>query len=377
MALRGSETTESFRIKVGLMSNKKEKIVSFESINRKEYIVDTVTGIMVAGILICVLRGATHFIIQWICDVLCGDGWQFYARTLCSALVSALSLSLPVFIYGLAVDSKLKTVFAKKSSVPVAQKALFGALGAAASVAAALVFLKASFFAMDVASLSGYEFTVAVPDIGATAVENAFYVIVYALVPALVCEPLYRGVIMNRLSKDSYLLAVLIPAVIFAANHPTIPQIPYMLAVGVVLGWTYLKTEDIRISILIHALTNAVIAYLYVKAGSVEAFTLDEISGVFLVGLILIFAGVMVIFAFSRLRHPEQESKPFSIKESLRGLFGTFGIYVLIIVVMFQLGAWHIDNTTFEIKGSEENKGHSQTQQYDEDETSEQDNINE
>ena len=27
MALRGSETTESFRIKVGLMSNKKEKIV--------------------------------------------------------------------------------------------------------------------------------------------------------------------------------------------------------------------------------------------------------------------------------------------------------------------------------------------------------------
>ena len=90
--------------------SKKEKIITFEQMNRKEYVSDTVTGVMVAGILICVLRGLTHFLIQWTGDLIPGGGWQFYIRTLLSAVISALSLAVPLWIYGLAVDSKLKKV---------------------------------------------------------------------------------------------------------------------------------------------------------------------------------------------------------------------------------------------------------------------------
>ncbi len=328
---------------------KKKKIVSFDTMNRKEYIADTVSAVMVAGILICVSRGLLNFPIEWIGNALSGDGWQFYFKTLLTAIISAVGLTLPLYIYGLLVDSPVKKVFKRNDRTPPLQKVLYGVLGSIAAISVAILCLKLSFTIMDLAKAEGYIFTMNAPDVGSNAFQNFFFILVYALVPAVLCEPFYRGVVMNRLSKDSYLLAVLIPSIIFAANHPTIPQMPYMLLVGIILGWIYLKTEDIIVPIVIHALVNGVISYLYVKAGSAESFTLSG-KNIFIImgGTLLVAVGMAIIMGI-RIKNRSPEDKPFSVKESLKGLFGTFGIYVLAIIVILQLGHLHIDNPTFEI----------------------------
>ncbi len=333
---------------------KKKKIVSFDAMNRKEYIADTVSAVMVAGILICVSRGLLNFPIEWIGNALAGDGWQFYLKTLLTAIISAVGLTLPLYIYGLLVDSPVKKVLQRNSETPAFQKVLYGILGSIAAISVAILCLKLSFMVMDIAKAEGYIFTMNAPDTGVNGWQNAFFILVYALVPAILCEPFYRGVVMNRLSKDSYLLAVLIPAIIFAANHPTIPQMPYMLLVGIILGWIYLKTEDVIVPIVIHALVNGVISYLYVKAGSAESFTLSGKNIFIIMGGALLAAVGMAIIMGIRIKKHSPEDKPFSVKESLKGLFGTFGIYVLAIIVILQLGHLHIDNPTFEIGDGDE-----------------------
>ncbi len=333
---------------------KAKKIVSFDTMNRKEYIADTISAVMVAGILICVSRGLLSFPIEWIGNALSGGGWQFYLKTLLTAIISAVGLTLPLYIYGLLVDSPVKKVFKRSTDVPTIQKVLYGVLGTIAATSVAILCLKLSFTVMDFAKADGYIFTMNAPDMGSNPFENLFFILVYALVPAVLCEPFYRGVVMNKFSKDSYLLAVLIPAIIFAANHPNIPQMPYMLLVGIILGWIYLKTEDIIVPIVIHALVNGVISYLYVKAGSTENFTLSGKNILIIMGGTLFAAVIMALIMGIRIKKHSPDDKPFSVKESLKGLFGTFGIYVIAIIVIIQLGYLHIDNPTFEIGDEDE-----------------------
>jgi membrane protease YdiL (CAAX protease family) len=333
---------------------KTKKIVSFDTMNRKEYIADVISGVMVAGILVCVSRGLLSFPIGWIETAISGGGWQFYLRTLLTAVISAIGLKLPLYIYGLLVDSPVKQVFKRSSEVPTLQKVLYGILGSIAAISVAIICLKASFTVMDWARADGYIFTMNSPAVGNGPFENLFFILVYSLVPALICEPFYRGVVINRLSNDSYLLAVLIPAIIFAANHPNIPQMPYMLLVGIILGWIYLKTEDVIVPMVIHALVNGVISYLYVKAGSAESFTLSGQNIFIIMGITLLAAIIMAIILGVRIKKHTSDAKPFSVKESLKGLFGTFGVYVLAIIVIIQLGYLHIDNPTFEIGDGDE-----------------------
>ncbi len=89
------------------------------------------------------------------------------------------------------------------------------------------------------------------------ALDIALFYATVAVLPALIEEFAFRGVILNLLRKYSDGLAVLISGVTFGLMHGNFAQIPFALVVGLVLGYIMVKTNSLIPGIIIHFLNNA------------------------------------------------------------------------------------------------------------------------
>lgn len=78
------------------------------------------------------------------------------------------------------------------------------------------------------------------------------------VVLAPVCEELIcRKLIIDRARLYGEKRAILISAVVFSLFHGNLSQIPYALAVGLVLGYVYVRTGKIHYTMILHCLVNA------------------------------------------------------------------------------------------------------------------------
>ncbi len=83
------------------------------------------------------------------------------------------------------------------------------------------------------------------------------YYFAVAVIPALVEEFAFRGVVLNTFRRHSDKLAILVSGVAFGLMHGNFTQIPFATVVGLVLGYIAVKTNSLLPGIIIHFLNNA------------------------------------------------------------------------------------------------------------------------
>jgi len=94
----------------------------------------------------------------------------------------------------------------------------------------------------------------------ALGIGEAGVIFLFCVFPAVTEEIAFRGLIQHWLSvaiRPSR--ALLLASVLFAAMHFSILSLPYLFAVGVVLGWAKWKTGSLYPSMLIHFLHNLIV----------------------------------------------------------------------------------------------------------------------
>ena len=126
-----------------------------------------------------------------------------------------------------------------------------------------------------------------------------FYVTV-AVLPALVEEFAFRGVILKIMRKHSDSMAILVSGVMFGLMHGNFTQIPFALVVGLILAFITVKTNSLIPAILIHFLNNGLsvtFTLLYTNTNLSE--TIIDIINI----VIMIAISVAGIIAFSILAH--------------------------------------------------------------------------
>ncbi len=90
-----------------------------------------------------------------------------------------------------------------------------------------------------------------------------------AIIPPLTEEFAFRGFILGSLRKFSDTFAVVASAVLFGLMHGNFLQMPFAFIIGLFLGFVTVKTNTIWISVLIHAINNAVsVIFDYAFIGS-------------------------------------------------------------------------------------------------------------
>ncbi len=88
-------------------------------------------------------------------------------------------------------------------------------------------------------------------------VEFIYILICSAVVPALVEEFAFRGMILGTLRKFGDVPAIILSSLVFALFHGNFVQIPFALIVGIVLGLITVITNSIWPAIISHFLINA------------------------------------------------------------------------------------------------------------------------
>ena len=151
----------------------------------------------------------------------------------------------------------------------------------------------------------------------AFAVDSAFTfadfiysVFALAVLPAILEELLFRGVLLSEFIKYGKSFAIVISAFFFASVHGSIEQMMYSFVFGIIFGYVAVKTGSIAVGIIMHFINNfysCIVDYFGNILGTELYWNI-----IMTINFCLIFLGlVMIIYmiAKSKIGYPERQDK--------------------------------------------------------------------
>lgn len=105
--------------------------------------------------------------------------------------------------------------------------------------------------------------------------ENLFVFFAYmlrtAVVPALIEEFAFRGVVLQTLRRYGDWFAIFVSAVMFALMHANMTQVPFALIAGTALGYCFVVSGSLWTSVTIHFINNfTAVAFTVIAGGRGE-----------------------------------------------------------------------------------------------------------
>ena len=161
-----------------------------------------------------------------------------------------------------------------------------------------------------------------------------------AVCPAIFEEIAFRGVILQPLRKYGDWFAIIVSSVIFGLVHGNMTQMPFAIIVGVALGYTFIVTDSIIPSMIIHFLNNGLsLVYSTVLSGLSEE-KMIIFSSVFVYGLV--FIGFVAFFAYKKTnryyRHLRKGDYPeIGTKRKAGTYFLMPSMLAAVIILVFQV----------------------------------------
>ncbi len=153
--------------------------------------------------------------------------------------------------------------------------------------------------------------------------------IVYAVLPAIFEEILFRGILLNCLASVKRVFAVLISALFFALYHQSLVQFLYQFIYGVALGYLAISSKSVIPCIIAHFLNNfAVLLFSYLGVN------IDLLNPLFIVigANALAFFGAIIFF----IQRKAFKAQP--VTGEIKGLFLPFGLLYILICIAVMIG---------------------------------------
>lgn len=143
-----------------------------------------------------------------------------------------------------------------------------------------------------------------------TAIEIILMLISTAVIPGIVEEIMFRGIMLTNLMPYGKGMAIVCSAFLFGLMHMNPSQFFYTTLMGLVLGYIYVRTKSIWICMIIHFVNNALGVLQQIFYQCNEMAVADELmSQLMLTVMILgiISMGVLLIArAVKRKKAPEE-----------------------------------------------------------------------
>lgn len=297
------------------------------------------------GLPLCIfffVNIAFRFVEEIISRLIFGDPYAISRDTLLSLAVSSavsmLVMTLPYLITGKKTGHRLgDTVALGKFDISLLIPLSMLGLGVcavgnyASSVISSLL-----------DQFTGGSFSTASEPVGTAEILTSILCI--AVVPAVVEEFAFRGVVLGTLRKyTSDGMAVFISAAAFGLIHGNLEQTPFAFCAGLALGYAAVRSGSIIPGIIIHFLNNAS-SVLLSAAGTVMSPAVESVVYLshFIFTLLLGICGYLLIskrdrspFRFSS--HDTGDSKKFLSSFCSSGWIVTFIVFCCAEIVLAQL----------------------------------------
>lgn len=188
---------------------------------------------------------------------------------------------------------------------------------------------------LDSAGLSGD-----VPSYGVdgSPLTSVLLIVSSCVVPALVEEFLYRGVILRALMRFGTGFAIVMSALLFALMHGNLSQIVFAFPLGLLFALLVVRTGNLWITIIVHFLNN-LLSSLYLIVEAAAGTQAAELYGTIFPPVLWVLGalglGILLVRSkktFFRLS-PPRTLLPISKKVS--GFFGNPGIILFLCYTAF------------------------------------------
>lgn len=163
-----------------------------------------------------------------------------------------------------------------------------------------------------------------------------FFVFILAVMPALLEEFAYRGVLMGEMRRYNRWAAVLISGLFFGFMHCTVQQTPYAMFIGFAIAYFVIKFDSIWVGVFIHFINNgiaAVEAYLF-KFFPDNTKTVEMGSSAFQILLLIIGVSILIPFiAVKGIDLPKKKGE-ISFKLAVKGIICSPVFYVALAAML-------------------------------------------
>ncbi|MBQ9104303.1 MAG: CPBP family intramembrane metalloprotease [Clostridia bacterium] len=159
--------------------------------------------------------------------------------------------------------------------------------------------------------------------------EYLFYILVVAILPALLEELFFRKLLIDNFLSLGKPLAIILSAFLFAIYHASVSQLIYQFIYGLLLGLLYVKSKSELPSIFAHFINNfAVLSFTYFNVNI-------NLSSPLLIslGLVALVGGVVWLLLIDR----KGEKLEPTGKKSQAVLYSGFGIFICLTLMIASL----------------------------------------
>ena len=231
-------------------------------------------------------------------------------------LCSIFALLVPfLFMYQQSSETDKKSIlkFDKPNNAKIAVLAVFSGLGIC------LVSNIFGNFILGIFSIFGVEFISGTEDIPVATDFAGYFITIlcYAVVPPLVEEFAFRGVILQPLRKYGDKFAIIVSSLIFSLMHGNMVQIPSAFISGLALGYFCIKTGSIWTSVAIHFANNFISSIMSIYFGQhPDASDIPATIILFGIGAIGIVATIIFFTMYNKekLANPDDSLSPKLIR---------------------------------------------------------------
>lgn len=213
----------------------------------------TMAGALVLGIfLMQVVASLTVSLFPVLSDYYYADVTFSEGMGIFMQFIYMLVPALVVFFISKPEDRMDTAIFGKPKSGPLCLLGIFAGFALCLLGDAATSVFSVILNIFGVTFYSGFEDM----EIPTTAVGIIIFIVNLAVMPALLEEFAFRGVLMQPLRKYGDWFAILASSFCFAIVHANMVQIPFAFIAGIALGYFCIKTKSIWTSVIIHFLNN-------------------------------------------------------------------------------------------------------------------------
>ncbi|MBC8570628.1 CPBP family intramembrane glutamic endopeptidase [Zongyangia hominis] len=189
-----------------------------------------------------------------------------------------------LFIYRLSVKEKRHNVYPMR----VTSRGIM-ILSIPVSLAIAMVSMVGTNVLIELSSLLGVnassELAVVPP---AEPVALTLFIINMTVVPAVMEELVFRGVIMQSLRKFSDPMALFVSASLFSLAHMSFVKIPYTFLLGLCLGYFVMRTGSLLTGMLIHFANNAYVLAVKLVGSNMPSAVVPIFENIMSIVLIIV-----------------------------------------------------------------------------------------
>lgn len=173
-----------------------------------------------------------------------------------------------------------------------------------------------------------------------SALDVILFFVTVAIVPALVEEFAFRGIILGSLRKHSDSLAVLVSGVVFGLMHGNFAQIPFAIVVGLILGYITVKTNSLLPAIIIHFLNNSISVALTLLSTNTNLpeyiINMINIAVMLIIGIVGLISFIVLSTKHKGFFKLSVTDNIISFKEKLTVVCSNPSVIIFTVLVMFE-----------------------------------------